>query len=282
MPPNKNPYPRPKLNLSERKKYVAGLIDQLRTLERKTDPKDGARSAKDKRLLSLAALKIANDLVNALAGWALDHQAGLALKELKSVPLKTVAKPPEHPDYSNSTDDDHRHEWYGKNWAGRDGPIDPIVARKWLINLVYANSGIFSRDLRLMTVMALEACDFGEIQPLLMATKKSRKVNWTILQLYLDAIRFVKYRDAHGLPINDALQEVAGAFAVSVHTVRSWKQRLQTEFGHSSIASVLADSLELIESDAQFAQELKESARQFRSALAEKSRQARVKKVMQR
>jgi hypothetical protein len=90
VPPNKNPYPRPKLNQSERDEYVAHLIDQLRDLERKTDPKDGARSAGGKDLAAAHALRIVGDLINALAGWALDHQAGLALKDLKSVPLKTA------------------------------------------------------------------------------------------------------------------------------------------------------------------------------------------------
>ena len=165
------------LNQSERDKYVANLIDQLRDLERKTDPKDGARSAKGKNLAARDALKIAGDLVNALAGWALDHQAGLALKDLKSVKLHVV-KPREPPDHSTvrPTDDDHRHEWYGRNWVGRtDSRIDPVVGRKWLINLVCANPGIFNLELMLMTLSALEACDYGEIHPMLQATKKAEK-----------------------------------------------------------------------------------------------------------
>jgi hypothetical protein len=175
VPPDTDVYPRRTWNQSERDKYVADLIDQLRDLERETNPKDGARSAKGKNLAALEALKIAGDLVNALAGWALDHQAGLALK--KFVPLSTV-KTPEDPNYSNvrATDDDHRHEWYGRNWVGRDGlPIDPIVARNWLKQLVRANSGVFNLELRLMTLSALEACEYGEIQPLLMTTKKVEK-----------------------------------------------------------------------------------------------------------
>jgi DNA-binding transcriptional regulator YiaG len=275
LPSNKATYPRPKLNQSERDKYVAGLIDQLRDLERKTDPKNGVKSAKGKNLAARDALKIAGDLVNALAGWALDHQAGLALKDLKSVPLST-AEPPEHPDHSNAlpSDDDHRHEWYGRNWVGRLGSgfdIDPIVGRKWLINLVCANPGIFNLELMLMTMSALEACDYGEIHPMLKATKKGRKVNWTILRLQMRAITLVKKRETHGMKKFKALQEVADAFGVSVDTVRTWERRLRSEFGNSEVPNVLENAtFELIESEARYAQDLKENARQYKLALAGK------------
>jgi DNA-binding transcriptional regulator YiaG len=233
VPPNETPYPRPKLNLSAREKYVAGLIDQLRDLERKTDPKDGAQSAKGKDRAARDALSIADDLVNALAGWALDHQAGLALKDCSFVQFR-VKKTPEYP-YGltiRTTDDDHRIETAGRDWRSRDGfPIDPVVARRWLMNLVRANSGIFCLELRLMTLTALEACDYGEIQPMLMATKRGRKVNWTILQLQLKTITFVKYREARGIEKYKALKEIAKAFGVSVNTLRAWEQRLRTEFG---------------------------------------------------
>jgi hypothetical protein len=91
--PNTDVYPRPEWNESERDKYVADLIDRLHELERKTNPTLGARSAKGKDRAASHALRIAGDLVNALAGWALDHQAGLALKDLKSVQLRTAEAP---------------------------------------------------------------------------------------------------------------------------------------------------------------------------------------------
>ena len=79
-----------------------------------------------------------------MGAWIIE--AGLALKGLKDVPLRGRKKPPEDSDNSNTppTNDDHRHEWYGRNWLGRLGePIDPIVARKWLFRLVLTNPGIF-------------------------------------------------------------------------------------------------------------------------------------------
>jgi DNA-binding transcriptional regulator YiaG len=271
-------YPRRKNDQSDRDKLVAVFIDQLRDLERKTDPKDGAISARGKNFVALNALKIAGDLVNELAGWALDHQAGLALKEPEFVPVSTP-NIREHPDYSHvrSPDDDHRHEWHGRNWAGREGDrIDPIVGRKWLMNLIRSNPGFFNLELRLMALTALEACDYGEIQPMLMATKKGRKVNLSILHLQLRAIRLVHGREARGIKKFKALEEVARAFCVSVNTVRSWERRLRTEFGPIEIAHrpATAEKVDVTQSDFRYEQDLAENARQYKMATAKKAKRA--------
>jgi hypothetical protein len=133
VPPDPHIYARPEVDQDKRAKNVADLIDQLRELEIKTDPKGGAQSAKGKNLAASEALGIASNLVKVLAGWALDHEAGLALKGLKHVPLRAV-KPLEDPDHSNTppTDDDHRHEWYGRNSIGAGnfpGDLDPRGAK---------------------------------------------------------------------------------------------------------------------------------------------------------
>jgi hypothetical protein len=254
MAPNTDVYSRPECNESERDKYVADLIDRLHDLERKTDPKLGARSARGKHRAALHALSIIGELVNALAGWALDHQAGLALKDLEFVELRTT-KTPVHPNYPGPefAYDDHRHEWYGRNWVGRDGaPIDPIVARRWLMQLVQTNPGIFNWQLSSMTLSALEACDYGETHPMFRPTKKDRKVNWPILRSQLIAIALVKYREARCGKKYKALEEVAGAFGVSVNTLHSWETRLQADFSRSEIAHRLAMAEEIgkMQSDA--------------------------------
>jgi hypothetical protein len=243
VPRDINIYARPEVDLVERAKYVADLIDQLRELETKTDPKGGVQSAKGKNRAALEALRISSTLVKVLSGWALDHEAGLAVKGLKHVPLR-AAKPPKDADDSNAppTDDDHRHEWYGRNSIGAGnfpGDLDPIVARKWLMNLLRANTGIFEIGLRWDALMALEACDYGEILPLLKATKKNRKVDWTILQLRLRAIECVYYRVAQGTKKYVAEEEVAKAFDRDVTTIRSWERRLKTDFGDAEVAERL-------------------------------------------
>ena len=216
-----------------RASYVASLIDKLSELERTTNPEVGARTAKRKDLAAFRALQTAGKLVNALAGWALDHQAGLALKNLKFRPLQPSGTRT-HPDYlkARASVDDHQHERNG----GRLTAIEPLVARRLLINLLCANPGGFHGGLRQMAVTALEALEYDEIQPFLKPVPNSRKVNLTVLRVQLRAIELVEYRVLRGSKKYNALKEVADALCVSTHTIRSWKRRLQKEFGQLEVA----------------------------------------------
>jgi len=91
-------YPHRKRRLRQRDASAGELIDQLHRLEQETHPKDGLKSANRKDLRAFEALDVAGQLIDALAGWALDHQVGLALKNLKFVPLQPSGTK-QHPDY---------------------------------------------------------------------------------------------------------------------------------------------------------------------------------------
>ena len=224
-------YPRRMWNQHERDKCVALLIDRLIEHERKTDPKNGTQSAKGKDLAAFSALKIAGQLVSALAGWALDHQAGLALEGLEFVPLGTV-KTSQRPDYltSRSMVDDHRHERNGFDMG--DSP-DPIVARRWLVNLLRANPGGFDLRLQQFAISDLKAGDWQ-------ATEQDRKVTPTILNMWLRAISFVEYRKARGFKKYKAQQEVAEALGVSDSTLRTWEVQLRKELGQLAVSRALS------------------------------------------
>lgn len=113
------------------------------------------------------------------------------------------------------------------------------------MNLIVANTGIFEEGIRREALMALEACDYGEILPLLKATKNWRKVNWTILQLQWKAIECVHYRVAgvagvaEPMKKNAAEAEVAKAFGRGINTIRTWERRLRKEFGEIEFAQRL-------------------------------------------
>jgi hypothetical protein len=125
-------YPRRKWAPRGRDEYVACLIDRLCELEQRTDPKDGIKSAVGKDLASFEALHVAGKLIQALAGWALDHQVGLALEGLEFVPLQPSGTK-DHPEYlaARKNVDDHVHEKSG----GSLGVLDPVIARSLLVNL---------------------------------------------------------------------------------------------------------------------------------------------------
>src|SRR4051812_16233871 len=71
--------------------WADGLIKRLIELRDKTNPDKGSSAASGKDLAAFEALQCAGDLVKALAGWAIDHQIGLASHGLQFVPLADPA-----------------------------------------------------------------------------------------------------------------------------------------------------------------------------------------------
>ncbi|MGC2712781.1 MAG: hypothetical protein WA366_05335 [Pseudolabrys sp.] len=98
----------------QHKKYVALLIKRLEELEESTRPSAGAKTERDKDRAAFVALQTAGQLVDALAGWALDHQIGLALANLEFMPLGSSSLRT-HPEYvaARVQVDSHRHEREG-------------------------------------------------------------------------------------------------------------------------------------------------------------------------
>jgi transcriptional regulator with XRE-family HTH domain len=164
----------------------------------------------------------ANALEGMLAKFAQDLQVPLVSRDLQVLPLSFK-------DLKNLS----------------DHPKDPIEARKWLTTSVLANPDI--TRFRQMTLAALEALDYGETQPMFRATKEGRKVKWTILQLQLRAIAFVKYREERGTKKYKALEEVAEAFGVTDNAIRAWESRLRNEFGNVEFTKRLAHAEKDIE-----------------------------------
>jgi hypothetical protein len=230
-------YSRRKWERPAHDQYVASLIDRLRKLEQQTDPKDGQKSAVGKDLAAFEALHVAGELVNAVAGWELDHQVGLALENLEFVPLQPFGTK-DHPEYlaGRKRVDDHAHERSG----GTLGALDPISAPKLLINLLGANSGGFHTMLQRMAIDALEALDYGEVQPMFAQTKSGDKRTLRVRRLELRAIAFVEYRYERGLRKYKAQEQVAGALGVQKETIKSWEHRLRAEFGDLAVSRTIS------------------------------------------
>jgi hypothetical protein len=154
-----NDYPRRRWsNLTD--DYVAHLLGRLKDLYKQSHPRTGAESAKGKDHAAFTALNVARELVAAVAGWALDHQVGLALNGLEFVPMQP-SDTKQHPDYLKARQavNDHSHERSG---GLPHSDLDPIVARRLLINLLRLNPGSFHGALTTTTIDALEALDFGD------------------------------------------------------------------------------------------------------------------------
>jgi hypothetical protein len=226
-------------NKAKRKKYVASLLDQLNNLEARCHPNGGSNSAKGKDLAAFDALETAGSLVRVVAGWALDHQIGLALEGLSFVPLQP-SQTKKHPEYKKQRDlvDDHRHERNGANLV--HVIEDPRVARRLLANLLRANPGAFPTALSLPVVEAIEGLEFGEPSPFFTPVKTGRKAGLRERRLHLRAIGFIAHRRAKGITKRRALEDVATAFGQSPDTIISWEKRLGDTFSQQEVSRTIA------------------------------------------
>jgi DNA-binding XRE family transcriptional regulator len=226
-------------NKAKRKKYVASLLHRLDTLEARSHPNGGSNSAKGKDLAAFDALETAGELVRTIAGWAIDHQTGLALEGLSFVPLQPW-QTKNHPEYKARREvvDDHKHE---RNSANLVHEIDDVrVARTLLLNLLRANSGAFPTVLVQLVIEAIEGLELGERSRLFTAVKAWRKAGLRELRQQLRAIAFVAYRRAKGATKEHATEDVAKVFGVSKDTVISWEKRLPIEFGQLEVSRAIA------------------------------------------
>jgi transcriptional regulator with XRE-family HTH domain len=215
--------------------YVRLLLERLDGLEQKTRPSSGDISAERKDLAAFQALKWAGNLVQHVAGWAIDHQIGLAAEGLKFVPLQPSGTKA-HPQYlsGRSLVDSHAHERAGAVRSQSDDG-GPLLARKCLVNILRANPGAMPSWLQRKTIESLEALDYGEVQPMLAPANTGRKRDLTLLRFQLQALALVAYRRKLGLTRGKALEQVADALGVSHHTLLSWETRLRNEFGRLEV-----------------------------------------------
>jgi len=107
---------------------MLNLLDQI---ERDTRPSLGS-IVREKDYSAYKALRIAGDLVNYVAGWAIDHQRGLAQQGVRFSPYEKFLF---HP-----SEESHKEEIEG---ASR-GPLDPVQARRFLFNMLFPMAAALS------------------------------------------------------------------------------------------------------------------------------------------
>jgi hypothetical protein len=214
----------------ENDKYVRFFLQQISRLREETCPSRGKESAEGKDSKAREALRYAGDLVTAIAGWALDHEMGLALEGLPFFELHPYFYEESRKNYDKyraeqAKVDDHRHEKIG-GIRREIEELDPTILRNMLINLLRPNPGGFDFSLISIFIEALESLDFGEVLPLLSKAKTAKKAKLRELKIQLKAIEFVAYRRGLGSSKEEAEGAVADVFMVSTETLGSWEDRL--------------------------------------------------------
>jgi hypothetical protein len=91
-----------------------------------------------------------------------------------------------------------------------------------------------------MAIEALEALDYGEVQPMLAPTRDGDKRSLAARRLELRAIAFVEYRYRRGNRKLNAQEQVAKELGVAKDTLKSWEFRLRGYFGDLAVSRAIA------------------------------------------
>ena len=210
-------------------RVVVSLIDQLDGLEQKTRPTSGPDAA-GKDLAAFQALAKASWLVNRTAGWAIDHQRGLAQKGLQFVPLGT-SQTKDNPDYlaQVAAVDTHDHERRGSERI----KLTPNEARLFVLNILRPMS--LRLDLPKEFIEALEALEFGETLPILAKRKTTKRTGLIEFRAKLAAVAFIEYQYVKGVKKYASTEIVADKFAVGRDAVKDWPVEVRAALGNLEV-----------------------------------------------
>jgi hypothetical protein len=220
---------------------VSRLLKRLDELEKISRPMNGAPSTKGKDMAASEALRCAGELTNRLAGWAIAHQFGLAAKGLEPV-QEPLSKAQTNQSFLEQQllVDSHEHERVGA-WEPQD--VDQEYTKKSLWNLVRSNSGGWPDWFCDTILEAIKALAYGEVRPIFSPVVAGRKRDYTTLNLMLRAISMVSFRrGAYGMTREAALAEVGGVLDADPETLKSWKKRLQRDFGRLRVEETLLEA----------------------------------------
>jgi hypothetical protein len=217
------------------------LLERLAELERQTTPLAGEETAANKGRRAFIALETAGWIVRLTAGWAIDHQIGMAKRGLKFTPAATPRNR-EHPEYLELRQhvDDHQLERDGAA-LGPAGKLKPLELKTLLLNLLQANPGAFPSSLQGPLMDALGSLDLREATRFFQPASTAHKKRHRRLQLELWAYALVEYRvsAAGGHRRLAAQLEVAEAYGVTADALRKWGEKLRRQFGRLEVFRVI-------------------------------------------
>jgi hypothetical protein len=213
---------------------VVELLDAIDELEKKTRPSLGG-DAEGKDMAASIALSYAAQLVSYVAGWAIDHQLGLARAGLRFVPI--VSKEFEtNPEYlaRRAAVDTHDHERNGSNRM----PLTPVLARAVVLNMLLPMVEYLRIPYQI--VEAIEALDFGETLPILEKVHTTKRTGLVEYRAKLTAIAFIDYEKEKGVSKRVSKEVVMEEFAVTNDAVKDWKTELISALGIFEVDRTLA------------------------------------------
>ncbi len=227
-------YARDELDRSE----LHRMLDELLDLREHTDPKIGNppdaisfRGVNGKNAAAERAILLGSSLLQASAGWALNHLIGRALSTAVGRSLD-----------SHELELEGCAEYSGIN--GLDRPSDKATLDRTVLVALLRDGfdqPLFPPNLAMELKGALRALDFGETWPLVNPIKRGLHGNaFTLAQYRLAAIEYLYFLVGQGIKKHVAATSVSALFGVSTETVRSWESReLLRVFSKDNISEVI-------------------------------------------
>lgn len=213
---------------SEDPGFITQRIRELEWLREASRPEGGGATATNKDKKATEAIRIAADLFNMLAGWAVDHKIGAAAAPETGLTL-----------------DDHEHEQRGargidKSWTIHETQRGALV----LIDVIrQAYPGRLSEIMEAQ----MQGIVAGAASDLFVPEKPRRGNSPSLLWSYrLMAVIHRHYLTAKGLSVTDARRKVAAAYGeASDKNIARWEERLPEVLG----PSLLAHAMEQVDRD---------------------------------
>jgi hypothetical protein len=211
---------------------IADILDKLRTLQSETDPANGEAANLDKASKAQQALGLAGNLVAILAGWAIDHHAGLVKDGLSPVGWVPHALR-ERFSEQIASGNQQEHERRGGH---PDFHLNEVEARKLLRVMMERNPGAFPDHLTATACHELDRIAIGEPSPMFQVRPSSNKKSYRSVALEAWASAMVAFRmEFNNLSWEDATQAVADKFSKGFDTIKGWETNAKKKFGNLEI-----------------------------------------------
>ena len=231
--------------------YTHSIMDRLEKLERETRPSGGDETSKDKDLKSQEAIFWAGRLIRVFAGWAIDHQQGLAIAGLESAGAPT-SKMIDKPQFveEKAKRDSHDNECAAIEIDHSFNRLNAGQQRKFSSQVAEFLKVVFPSSL----AEGLRALEFGEVLPIVRKAKvEGEKRNYTERMMQLEALKFIEYERGKGSPVGEARKTVSYHFGVDTEAIRKWDGPLRSSLGDGYVSRELTRALE----DGEMVKELK-------------------------
>jgi hypothetical protein len=232
------------------RRQARSIMDRLEELERETRPIGGDEPSKDKDLKSREAISLAGHLMRVVAGWAIDHQQGLAMAGLKSMGGPT-SKMMDSQQFLEEKEklDSHENEHAAVEIDHSFDRLSAEQQRRFCSQIAEFLNVIFPRSL----AEGLNALEFGEVLPIMKKAKfEGDKRNYTERMAQLQALKYIEYERGKGSLVGKAREIVGSHFGVDTEALRKWDGPLRKSLGDSYVSRELTRAFEDGEMESRF------------------------------